>query len=108
MFAELARNPNSVFDRICIGTAVAHDGDSLDSKQWCTAVFRVIEAASESVERVLGEDVSNLSRKSLLKFLAEHTAERFDETFAKLEAHITGEAVADNHINFTFENVSSF
>ena len=65
-------------------------------------------AGGESSKCILSEDVSNLCGKRLLEFLAEHRAERFDQTFAEFQADIAGEAVAHNNIDFAFENISSF
>src|SRR6187549_3439263 len=87
---------------------MAHDGDSFYSKQRCTAVFRVIETASESVECVLCEDVSNLGGERLLKFLAEHRPECFDKTFAEFQADVAGETIAHDDIDFAFEDVAAF
>src|SRR5207302_1731532 len=56
----------------------------------------------------LGQNVADLSLNGLAQFLSEHGGKRFDQAFAQLERDVAGEAIADNDVDFTFENVPAF
>src|SRR5678815_623480 len=108
VLAELARDADSVFDGVGIGSAVAHDGNPLNSGQRCAAVLRIVEPALESAKCVLSEDGSNFRRKGAMQFLSKHRNERFEQSLTKFQSDVSRESVADNHIDITFEDIAAF
>ena len=108
VLAELVGDTDGILDRVSIGPAVANDGDSLDPEQRRAAVLRIIQPPLESAKRILGKDVADLCRQRLLKFLAEHRDERFDQSFTEFQRDVAREPVTNDNVDFAFENVAAF
>src|SRR5438046_2771178 len=87
VLAELVSHPDGILDGIGVGTPMANNGDSFQAKQRGAAVFGIVQAPLELAECLLGKDVSDLCRESLLQFLAEHRRKCFNEAFARSEEH---------------------
>src|SRR5262245_43586023 len=87
VFAELARDAYGVLDCVCVGSAVTHDGDSLDAQQRGSAELRIIQTALEGAECVLREDRPDLCRERPMQFLPEHCDEGLEQSFAEFQRH---------------------
>src|SRR5436190_12675668 len=108
VFAELAGDANGILNRIRIRPAMTDNGNSLDAKQRSAAEFGIIQTPLERAKRVLRENSADLCRKSAVQFLAEHFDERFEQSFAEFQRDVSRETIADNHVDITFEDVSTF
>ena len=70
------------------------------------AVFRIVHAPAESAERPPRQQIADLARKRALQLLAEQLLDHLDETFAQLQRHVPGKAVADDHVGLAREKMS--
>src|SRR6185436_8425595 len=85
-----------------------NDRNALEAKQRGAAVFGIIQTSTKSTKGSFREDVANFGSYRFFQFLAEHRCERLDQSLAQLQCNISGEAVAYDDVDFTFENVSTF
>ena len=83
MFTEIVGDTDGILDRVGIRAAVTNNRYSFDTQQRRAAVFGIIQTPPEGPERFFREDIADLRRQRFLEFLAEHSAEGFDETLAQ-------------------------
>src|SRR5262245_66510411 len=99
VLAELARDSNSILDRVGIGSSMADDRDPLDTEQWRSSELGVIQSAFERAERVLCEDRADLGRQCPVQLLAKHGNKRFEQAFAEFQRNVPSKPVATDDIH---------
>src|ERR1035441_5928715 len=105
---ELGRHPNRVLDGVGVGRAVPDDAPATHAEQRSAAIFGMVQAFSETAERILGKRVPDLAADGSFQRFPQQFLEHVHQPLAHLERHIAGEAVADDHVHFAGVDIASF
>src|ERR1019366_3839224 len=84
------------------------DAPAAHAQQGGSAIFGMVQAFSETAERVLGKRVPDLAADGRFQRFAQQCLEHVHQPLAHLERHVAGEAVADDHVHFAGIDIASF
>src|SRR5262245_37300403 len=94
-----------VLDRPVARRAVADDADAVDAQERSAAVFAVVVAVHQSLQRLLALLAFDI--KSGEDFLKRHLHDELEDALASLQHHVADEAIADHDIRGAAVNVAA-
>src|ERR1700733_7230496 len=107
-FGEFGGYANGVLDGIGIGAAVSDDANTLYAEQRRAAIFGVIYALLEFLERGARKHVTDLSRNGGFQRFAQHLINHLDQAFAHLQRYVTDKTIADDYVGIASINIAPF
>src|SRR5215471_17168947 len=98
-------NRQRVLDRPVARRAVADDADTVDAQQRSAAVFAVVVAVDQSLQRLLALLAFDI--KSGEDLLKRHLHDELEDALAGLQYHVPDKAVTDHDIGGAAVNVAA-
>jgi hypothetical protein len=101
----IIRPHQGVFEGIGIGRAMALEDQAAQPQQGGTVVAPRIHPALEVLEHGHRHQRRQLGQRVACELLADELRQHRSQPFAGLEQHVADEAVADDHVHLTLEDV---
>jgi len=87
---------------------VTNDDDSLDTQQWRTSRFRVIDLCLKTLKGLSGKQCPNFRGKVLRQILLQKNGKHVGQSFTQFQCHIPDKTIADNNVHFALKDIPSF
>src|SRR5262245_1361586 len=105
VFSVFMSEADRVFDCLDVGTAVTDHTDTVDSQQWCAAVFGIVYNLLETSESASYKQIADLGDPAFDDLPFKHLSCGIGQPFGQFKHDITDKAITDDHVNGTGKNI---